>query len=97
MPFRRTRGIVSIDSSERKDEADMIKQDADVIMTAAALGFAASSIERDRPIQFDMDPLESDEGKRMAFNDAVNKLDKASLPGSPIRPRRRIWPIRPPS
>jgi hypothetical protein len=47
-------------------------------MTAAALGFAASYIEKDQPIQFDMDPLDvRDQGKTRAFNDAVSKLDKA--------------------
>jgi hypothetical protein len=47
-------------------------------MTAAALGFAASYIEKDQPIQFDMDPLDvRDQGKTRAFNDAVSKLDRA--------------------
>jgi len=41
MPFRRATGIVSnLPSSDPKTEAD-------VIMTAAALGFAASYIEKD--------------------------------------------------
>jgi hypothetical protein len=72
MPFRRTTGIVSnLPSSDPKKEAD-------VIMTAAALGFAASYIEKDQPIQFDMDPLDvRDRGKTRAFNDAVSKLDRA--------------------
>jgi hypothetical protein len=72
MSFRRTRGIVSdLDSSDAKKEAD-------VIMTAAAVGFAASYIKNDHPIQFDMDPLDvPDEGKTKTFNGAVNKIDKA--------------------
>lgn len=50
--FRTTRGIVSdLDISDPRKEAD-------VIMTAAALGFAASYIQKSDPIQFDMDPLE---------------------------------------
>lgn len=72
MPFRRTTGIVSnLPSSDPKTEAD-------VIMTAAALGFAASYIEKDQPIQFDMDPLDVREPAwTKAFNDAVGKLDRA--------------------
>ena len=62
MSFRRTRGIVSdLDSSDAKKEAD-------VIMTAAAVGFAASYIKNDHPIQFDMDPLDvPDESKTKTF------------------------------
>ena len=72
MPFRRTTGIVSnLPSSDPKTEAD-------VIMTAAALGFAASYIEKDQPIQLDMDPLDVREPAwTKAFNDAVGKLDRA--------------------
>ncbi len=72
MPFRRTTGIVSnLPSSDPKTEAD-------VIMTAAALGFAASYIEKDQPIQFDMDPLDVREPAwAKSFNDAVGKLDRA--------------------
>jgi hypothetical protein len=69
--FRRTKGIVSdLDSSDARREAD-------VIVTAAALGFAASYIKHDRPIQFDMDPLDDDPGKVQAFQSAVGKIDTA--------------------
>lgn len=71
MSFRTTKGIVSnFDGSDPKKEAD-------VIMTAAALGFAASYIAKDRPIQFDRDPLDVDQQDVTAFNDAVTKIDKA--------------------
>ena len=47
-------------------------------MTAGALGFAASYIEKDQPIQLDMDPLDVREPAwTKAFNDAVGKLDRA--------------------
>jgi len=50
MPFRNTKGIVTEDG-----DPDI---EADVIMTAAALGFAASIIEETKnPIRFDMDPF----------------------------------------
>src|SRR5215468_7103804 len=52
MPFRRTLSIVT-------DVPIMdAKKEADVIMTAAALGFAASYVKDDQPVQFDMDPLD---------------------------------------
>jgi hypothetical protein len=70
MSFRTTKGIVS-----NSNESDPQKE-ADVIMTAAALGFAASYIAQDRPIQFDRDPLDVDQKDVTAFNNAVAKIDK---------------------
>ena len=62
MSFRTTKGIVSnFDGSDPKKEAD-------VIMTAAALGFAASYIAKERPIQFDRDPLDVEQQDVTAFN-----------------------------
>ena len=47
MPFRRTTGIVlNLNTSDPSKEAD-------VIITAATLGFAATYIKNDRPVQFD--------------------------------------------
>ena len=70
--FRATKGIVSdLDTSDPKKEAD-------VIVTAAALGFAASYIQEGDPIQFDMDPLEAQvAGKLPAFEAVVGKIDRA--------------------
>ena len=70
--FRRTKGIVSdFDGSDPKKEAD-------VILTAATLGFAASYVREGAPIQFDMDPLEGqDPGKTKAFEGTVGKIDVA--------------------
>ena len=51
MPFRNTKGIVTEDGNPGIE--------ADVIMTAATLGFAASYIAKTgNPIRFDMDPLD---------------------------------------
>lgn len=81
MSIRRTQGIVTDGpSSDAKIEAD-------VVMTAAALGFAADYIATNRqPLQFDMEPLEVDSGdvERAAyekkwglFNSMVAKIDTA--------------------
>lgn len=72
MPFRRTTGIVSnLNTTDPRKEAD-------VILTAATLGFAATYIKNDRPIQFDMDPLDvADQIKTAAFKSAVTKIDRA--------------------
>jgi hypothetical protein len=72
MPFRRTTGIVSnLNTTDSRKEAD-------VILTAATLGFAATYIKNDRPIQFDMDPLDvADQIKTAAFKSAVTKIDRA--------------------
>jgi hypothetical protein len=71
--FRRTKGIVTDDSS-----SDPMKE-ADVIMTAAVLGFAGSYIATSKnPIQFDMDPLDTtDQKKTTDFNTTVAKMDAA--------------------
>jgi hypothetical protein len=70
MPFRRTKGIVT-DS----DLSDPTKE-ADVIMTAAALGFAASYVKNGTPIRFDIDP--KDQAKDLTGLQAVvAKIDKA--------------------
>jgi len=70
MPFRNTKGIVSADGDPVKD--------ADVIMTAAALGLAASHIaETGNPIQFDMDPLDvpKEPEKVAQFQKIVKSMD----------------------
>ena len=71
MPFRNTKGIVTEDG-----DPDI---EADVIMTAAALGFAASIIEETKdPVRFDMDPLEAkDENKFKEFTNTVSTMNKA--------------------
>lgn len=70
MPFRRTRGIVTdSDASDPKTEAD-------VIMTAAALGFAASHVKNGTSLRFDIDP--KDQAKDFTGLQAVvAKIDKA--------------------
>jgi hypothetical protein len=72
MPFRRTTGIVSnLNTSDPSKEAD-------VIITAATLGFAATYIKNDRPVQFDVDPLDvADQDWTAAFKSAVTKIDRA--------------------
>ncbi|MUJ04974.1 hypothetical protein GNQ12_05810 [Pseudomonas aeruginosa] len=70
--FRRTMGIVTKDG---KPEVE-----ADVIMTAAALGFAVGYIEDTGfPIQFDMDPLDffSNPEKGRRFRETVGKMSAA--------------------
>ena len=76
MSLRRTKGIVTDSSS-----SDHIKE-ADVIMTAAALGLAGDYIATTKkPIQFDMDPLEANNPKEQTktalFNTTVPKMDAA--------------------
>ncbi len=58
MSLRRTRGIVTDGpSSDAKSEAD-------VVMTAATLGFAADYIATNRqPLQFDTEALEAGSGE----------------------------------
>ena len=69
--FRRTRGIVTdIDTSDPRMEAD-------VIVTAATVGFAASHIQDGRPIEFDRDPLDAAGTKTAAFEAAVTSIDQA--------------------
>lgn len=70
--FRHTKGIVTSDGDPEVE--------ADVIMTAATLGFAASYIaETGNPIQFDMDPLEApkEPAKVKHFAATVGKMDTA--------------------
>ena len=70
MPFRRTKGIVT--DSDLSDP----NKEADVIMTAAALGFAASSVQDGTPLRFDIDP--KDQAKDLTGLQAVvAKIDKA--------------------
>ena len=72
MPFRSTKGIVTKDGDPAVE--------ADVIMTAAALGFAGSHIATTKnPLQFDIDPLvaESDREWTNLFKATVQKLDAA--------------------
>ena len=81
MSLRRTRGIVTDGpSSDAKIEAD-------VVMTAATLGFAADYIATNRqPLQFDIEALETGSGeaetaayerKWVLFNSVVAKMDTA--------------------
>jgi len=70
MPFRRTNGIVT--DSDLSDP----KKEADVIMTAAALGFAASYVKNGTPIRFDMDPKYQAEDFT-GLQAVVAKIDKA--------------------
>jgi hypothetical protein len=73
MALRRTKGIVSdVLTSDPTKEAE-------VIITAAALGLAADYIATTKkPIQFDMDPLEQKDPKRTAlFQSVVGRMDKA--------------------
>ncbi len=70
--FRRTNGIVTQDGDPARE--------ADVIMTAAALGLAASYIVATRnPIQFDMDPLvvPNEPLEAKLFETTVGKMDAA--------------------
>ena len=71
--LRRTAGIVS------DGPASEPRREADVIMTAAALGFAADYIATARkPLQFDMDPLDTaDPQRQAAFQATVAKMDRA--------------------
>lgn len=72
MPLRRTKGIVT-----DRDDSDPISE-ADVIMTAAALGFAADFIvTKKQPLQFDIDPLGNTDDWIALFNATVGKIDKA--------------------
>jgi hypothetical protein len=76
MSLRRTKGIVTDSSS-----SDPTKE-ADVIMTAAALGLAGDYIATTKkPIQFDMDPLDAnnpkEEAKTALFKTTVSKIDAA--------------------
>ena len=70
MPFRRTKGIVT--DSDLSDP----KKEADVIMTAAALGFAASYVKNGTPIRFDLDPKYRAEDFA-GLQAVVAKIDKA--------------------
>jgi hypothetical protein len=70
MPFRRTKGIVT--NSESSDP----QKEADVIMTAVALGFAAAYVKEGTPIRFDLDPR--DKAKDYdRFKSVVVKIDRA--------------------
>ena len=89
MPFRRTKGIISdVDASDPKQEGD-------VIMTAATVGFTATYIQDDRPIQFDMDPLDvPDQAKSAAFTRAVTKIDAAIadfLKKNHLEPKNKVY------
>ena len=69
MSLRRTKGIVTDNSS-----SDPVKE-ADVIMTAAALGLAGDYIATTRqPLQFDMDPLDAHNPKEPAKSALFNYL-----------------------
>lgn len=73
MTVRRTQSIVTDSSS-----ADPVKE-ADVVMTAATLGFAADYIGANRtPLQLDMDPLDAvDTAKTELFTGVVARIDEA--------------------
>lgn len=72
MPFRRTRTITS-DS----DHLDPLLE-ADVIMTGALLGFAASNVRDGVPVRFDIDPKSSD-GEWTSFQAVVGKIGAATI------------------
>lgn len=74
--LRRTKGIVTDSASSDP------RMEADVIMTAAALGFAADYIATSKkPLQFDMDPLDADDPREQTktalFKATVSKMDGA--------------------
>ena len=70
MIFRRTKGIVTDSASSDANK------EADVIMTASALGFAASYVKDGNPLRFDIDP--KDQAKDLTGLQAVvAKIDKA--------------------
>src|SRR5262245_36638342 len=72
MAMRRTRGIVTDGATSDA------KSEADVIMTAATLGFAAGFVRDDQPVQFDMDPLDvANPAWTVDFQNAVRKIDAA--------------------
>jgi hypothetical protein len=70
MSFRRTSGIVT--DSDLSDP----RKEADVIMTAAALGFAASYVANGTPIRFDINPEDGAEGFT-GLQAVVGKIEKA--------------------
>ena len=70
MGFRKTRGIIS-DASD----SDPVME-ADVIMTAVALGFSASRVKGGSPVRFDIDPRDKDKDWA-GFLKVVTKIDKA--------------------
>ena len=77
MSLRRTKGIVTDSSSSDPGK------EADVIMTAAALGLAGDYIATTKkPIQFDMDPLDAnnpkEEAKTALFNTTIPRLMRRS-------------------
>jgi hypothetical protein len=86
MAFRRTKGIVT-----NSDSSDPGKE-ADVIMTAVALGFAASYVKSGTPIRFDIAP--KDQAKDWAgFQAVVGKIDKAVvdyLKKNKLEPRGKV-------
>jgi hypothetical protein len=74
MSLRRTKGIVT--ESAFSDPG----KEADVIMTAAALGLAGDYIATTKnPLQYDMDPLDANDPKEQPktalFNTTVSKMD----------------------
>ncbi|MFD8197857.1 hypothetical protein [Streptomyces wuyuanensis] len=71
MPYRRTRGIVT--DSPSSDPG----VEADVIMTAAALGLATSHIKGGVPLRFDMDPRDKDKDWN-SFEATVKRLHTAA-------------------
>jgi hypothetical protein len=76
MSLRRTTGIVSNRASSDA------RAEADVIMTAAALGLAADYIgATGKPLQFDMDPLDAldpkEQQRTSLFTTTVSKMDAA--------------------
>ena len=72
MAFRGTQSILT-DSAAADPGAE-----ADVIMTAALLGFAASQVMDDVPVRFDLDPSEATNAAAwQAFQTVVGKIDTA--------------------
>jgi hypothetical protein len=76
MSLRRTKGVVTDSASSDPGK------EADVIMTAAALGLAGDYIATTKsPLQYDMDPLDAnnpkEQPKTALFNTTVSKMDAA--------------------
>jgi hypothetical protein len=71
VPFRRTKSIVT-----DRDNADPVLE-ADVIMTAALLGFAALHVREGCPVRFDIDPKSADK-EWASFHAVVSKINRAT-------------------
>src|SRR4051794_10387391 len=72
MAFRGAQSILTNSASSD------VGAEADVIMTAALLGFAASRVMADSSVRFDLDPLDArDAAAWQEFQTVVSKIDTA--------------------